>query len=554
MTKMTGREALMEILRNEGVEYVFGMPGATEILFMDALEEHPEIKHILCLHEVVALGMVESYSRASGKVGVVNLHTCAGLAAAMPMLLNAHLGKVPLVVTAGQQDTRLLMQEPHLTGDLVGLASHFCKWSTEVLYATDIPLAMRRAFKVAMHPPTGPVFVSLPQDVLDQSLDFEYTSGVASFIRLSPDREAIDRAAELLVKGKAPAIIVEDGVARYEALSEVVKLAELIGARVYQAWMSDVNFPVNHPQYMGDLNVVSLRTRELLQLVDVLVAVGVPLFTQPLYLPEPLLTTNTQVIQIDDDPWQIAKNFPVAAGIEGDIKVSLTELNQVLQKRMSGQAHEAAKARAKEIAKEKERMTKAFLEKAQQERDQVPISVSRLMQELRESIKPGTLIIDDCWSSSPALRRVLDFSEPNSFQRTRGGGSIGWGMSGALGAKLAVPDRPVVAVIGDGSAMWSIQSLWTAAHYNIPVSYIICTNASYAQVKIMKNLLMGEKARGRYLGMDLDRPRIDFCQLAQAMGVQGEKVELPEELGKALGAAFDCGQPRLVEVYIESDL
>ena len=217
---------------------------------------------------------------------------------------------------------------------------------------------------------------------------------------------------------------------------------------------------------------------------------------------------------------------------------------------MSGGAREAAKSRAQEIAKEKERMTEAFLKKAQQERDNVPISVSRLMQELRDSLKPGTLVVDDCWSCSSTLRRSIDFREPKSFQRTCGG-SIGWGMSGSLGAKLASPNRPVVAVIGDGSAMWSIQSLWTAAHYDIPVTYVICANASYSQVKMMKTLMMGEKAKGRYLGMDLDQPRIDFRQLAQSMGVRGQKVERPEQLREALRSTLELGKPALVEVYVE---
>jgi len=551
MTMMTGKEALMELLLSEGVEYVFGIPGATEILFMSGLEDHPEINYILGLHEVVAFGMAEGYSRTSGKVGVVNLHTCAGLAAATPMFLNAYLGGVPLVVTAGQQDTRLIMQEPHLTGDLVGMARPFTKWSTEVLHADDIPLVIQRAFKVATHPPTGPVFVSLPQNILEQSLDFEYIPRTPSLTRLRPDREAINKAVDLLVETQTPAIIVETGVARSEALSEVVKLAELIGARVYQPWMADVNFPVSHPLYMGDLNVASLSTREMLQSVDVLVAIGVPLFSQPLYLPKPLLTANTKVIQIDENPWEIAKNFPVAAGIEGDVKVAIAELNDALQKKMPAQAHQAAKARAADIAKEKEKMTRAFQEKARQERDNVPISVSRLMEDLRDSLKPGTLVVDDCWSSSAALRRTLNFTEPKSFQRSRGGGSIGWGMPGPLGVKLGAPDRPVVAVVGDGSAMWSIQSLWTAAHYDIPVTYIICANAKYCQVKIMQKLLIGEKAKGRDLGINLGDPRIDFCQLAQAMGVHGQKVERPEELKEAFKSAFESGKPALVEVYIE---
>jgi benzoylformate decarboxylase len=549
--KMTGREALMELFLNEGVRYIFGIPGATEVLFMDVLEDHPEITYILGLHEVVALGMAEGYARTSGQVAVVNLHTAAGVAAAMPMLFNARLNRAPLLVTAGQQDTRLLMQEPALTADLVGMARRLTKWSTEVFYAADIPLAIQRAFKVAAHPPAGPVFVSLPQDVLDQIIDFEYSPRGQSFTRLRPDQEAISRAVELLLTAQTPAIIVESGVAKSGALAEAVEMAELIGAPVYDPWMADVNFPVSHPQYLGDLDLVRPQTREMLQAVDVLIAIGVPLFRQPVYFSKPLLTTNTKVIQIHDDPWEIGKNFPVAAGIEGDIKISLAELNDALRKSMPAQAREAAESRAQQIAKEKQKVTEAFLEKARQEWDHIPIAPSRLMQELRDSLRPGTVIVDDCWSCSPILRRSIDFKEPQSFQRTRGG-SIGWGMPGALGVKLASPERPVVAVVGDGSSMWSIQSLWTAAHYDIPVTYLVCANASYCQVKLMKTLLMGEKAKGRYLGMDLDEPRIDFCQLAQAMGVHGQKVERPERLREVLDSVLDSGKPAVVEVLIES--
>jgi benzoylformate decarboxylase len=553
MPMMTGGEALMQLLYNEGVEYIFGIPGATEVLFMDALEDHPEIKYILGLHEVVCVGMAEGYSRASGKVGVVNLHTGPGLAAATPMLFNARLNRVPLLITAGQQDTRLLMQEPALSGDLVKIASPFTKWSTEVFYAADIPLAIQRALKVAAHPPMGPVFVSLPQDVMDQEMDFNYIPRGQSFTKVRPDPEAVNRATEFLITAKSPAIIVGSGVAQSGALAETVALAESIGAPVYDPWMTDVNFPVGHPHYLGDLNLAIPETREILKSVDVLVAIGVQVFSQPFYFSEPFLTANTKVIQIECDPWEIGKNIPVAVGIEGDIKRSLAELNGALQKNMPAEACEAAKTRSRRIAREKEESVEAFLEKARRERDHVPIAVSRLMQELRDSLKPGTLVVDECWSCSSALRRSIGLSEPKSFLRPAGG-SIGWGMSGALGAKLASPDRPVVAVIGDGSAMWSIQSLWTAAHYDIPVTYVICANASYRQVKLMKTLLMGEKGKGRYLGMDLDKPRIDFWKLAQAMGVDGQNVERPEQLGEALRWALELGKPAVVEVWVESTL
>ena len=274
MALMTGREALMELLRNEGVKYIFGLPGATEVLFMDALEKCHDIKYVLGLHEIVCAGMAEGYARASGEIGVLNLHTISGLAAAMPMLDNAYKGRVPLVITAGQQKTGLLIQDAPLSGELVRMASQVTKWSTEVLNASDIPIAIQRAFKLAMQPPTGPVFISLPQDVLEQSLDFEYIPDMQVYTQLRPDRNAIAKAAKLLAKAVTPTIIVETGVARNDALFEVVRLAELTGARVYQPWMSDVNFPVSHPQYMGDFDLNSPNGKDILQTSDVLVYSG----------------------------------------------------------------------------------------------------------------------------------------------------------------------------------------------------------------------------------------------------------------------------------------
>ena len=550
MTLMTGGEALMRLFRHEGVEYVFGVPGATEVLFMDALEDHPEIRFILGLHEVVTVGMAEGYARTSGKVAVVNLHTAAGLAAAMPMIFNARLNRAPLLLIGGQQDSRLLMQEPALTGDLVGMARQVTKWSTEVFHAADIPLVIQRALRVASHPPAGPVFVSLPQNVLAEKMDFDYVPRGPLSTRLRPDPKAIAEATAQLITAKRPGILVGIGVAQSAALAEAVALAELIGAPVYDPWMSEVNFPTNHSHYLGDLNLAAAQIRDILKSFDVLVVIGVQLFSQPIYFSEPLLGRQTKVIQIDNDSWEVGKNFPIAAGIEGDIKASLAELCESLGKALSTEGRDQVRQRSEGIAREKQKGKEAFLEKARQERDRVPIAVSRLMQELRDSLQPGTRIVDDCWSCSPVLRRSIAFTDVKSYQRIRDG-SIGWGMPGALGVKLASPGRPVVAVVGDGSAMWSIQSLWTAAHDQIPVTYVVCANASYCQVKVMKGFLMGEQAKGRYLGVDLDNPRIDLASMARAMGVYGQKVEHPGQLREALSSALESGKPALVEVIIE---
>ena len=551
MATMKARDALIQILRSEGVEYVWGIPGATEVHFMDAMEDIKDIKYQLCLHEVAGVGIAEGYSRASGKVGFLNLHTGTGLAASLPMLANAFYGGVPLVVTAGQQDTRLLAAEPALADNLVRIASPFTKWSAQVEHGADLPMMMRRAFKVATQSPTAPVFVSLPQDVMNTEIDFEDIPNTPLFDKLHPDPDSIKLAVELLSKAQNPVIIVEDGIAKNDALAEVVAFAEKIGARVYQPWMADVNFPVDHPQYFYDLNINHISTRDMLEKVDVLVVVGALFFGQAIHVHKPLVTPSTRVIQIDNNPWQIGKNYAVACGIQGNIKTSLEDLNTSLENSLSASIRKAIKSRIETISSEKQAIVKEFEEKVARERDNVPISGTRLMREIRDAIKPGTRIVDDCWSYSAILRRTVPFSEPRSYMRARSGGSIGWGLPGAIGVKLADAKRPVVCVSGDGSALWSIQSLWTASRYDIPVTFIIIANGCYRQVRLMKTLLLGEKNKGRFLGTDLCGPQNDFVKLAEGMGVPGQKVDNPAALKGVLENALKSNKPNLVEVSVD---
>jgi len=550
---MTGKEALIDLLRLEGVEYVFGIPGATEVLFMDGLEKAPDIRYILGLHEVVCAGMAEGYARASGKIGFLNLHTGPGVAAALPMLYNAQSGGVPLVVTSGQNHTRLLQYDPHLSGDIVGMAKIYTKWCTEIVHAEDIPATLQRAFKVAMQPPTGPVLVSLPQNVLEQKVDFQYKSNTVVYPRLRPDKAALDSAQRILRGAKNPVLLVESGIERSGALEEVVRFAELTGSRVYQNWMADVNFPVTHPQYLGDLDPTSPPARGVFKEMDVLIGVGCSLFAQGFFNPEPTLPPNARIIQIDENPWEIGKNFPVDCGIQGDLKSALAELNELLERGMSPRDKEEAKRRAKEIAQEKSKQQQQLKTQIENEKDREPISISRLMTEIRDVITSDTVVVDECWSSSWMLRQVLDLSKSKTFFRSRKGGSIGWGLSGALGVKLGLPHQRVVAVVGDGGAGWSIQSLWTAARYRIPVTFVITNNATYRQVKLVRKIVLGEyPLNEKHEGMELDAPVLNFSMIAQSMGVKGESVKDPGDLGRALRTAFDSGEPRLVEVFVEN--
>lgn len=550
---MKGKNVLMDLLHSENVEYVFGIPGATEIEFMDALEETEGIEYILSLNEIVSAGMAEGYARASGKPGFLNLHTGPGVAAALPMLYNAYAGNVPLVITAGQQVTQLLQHDPHLSGDIVATAQPYLKWGTEITLAEDIPVAMQRAFKLAQQYPTGPVLVSIPYDILTEEIEYTQKPNTKVYPHLRPDAQAIRQAFDLIKNAKNPVILVESGVARCNAQDEAVRFAELIGARVYQGWMSDVNFPVTHPQYLWDLDPTSPPAKAVLENTDLLISIGAPMFGQGFFNPEPTLPEQLKIIQFDENPWEIGKNFPVDCGILGDIKSALGELNGLLDSELPTDAKESATSRRKEISDEKTGMTAALEEQINAEKDSQPIAISRLMSDLKNTILPDTIIVDDCWSSSAMLRRILNLTEPGSFIRSRKGGSIGSGLSMALGVKLGAPGKNVVAVSGDGSAAWNMQALWTAARYNLPVTFIITNNATYRQVKLTRKIVLGDyPLNEKYDGMELENPVIDFCKLAESMGVEGKKARKPEELVPTFEAAFKSNKPTLVEVLVEN--
>jgi benzoylformate decarboxylase len=557
MTRMKGKQALIELLRREGVEYVFGIPGATEIHFMDALEQAGDMHYLLGLNEIVCAGMAEGYARASGKVGFLNLHTAPGLAAATPMLYNAQYGGVPLVVTTGQNDTRLLQYDPHLSGDIVGLGKIFTKWATEPVHAEDLPVTIQRAFKMARQAPTGPVLVSLPTNVLMQEFDFIDRPNTVDYPHTRPDAAALARAIELLVAAERPLLLVESGVARCNALGEVVKFAELTGLPVYQNWMSDVNFPLDHPQYLGDLDPTMPATAEFLKTVDLLVGVGCSIFAEGFYNAARPSLEGTKIIHIDDNPWEIGKNFPTECGLLGDIKTTLAELNAALAAGFAAgepawvRLRELAGQRAAQTAEERAKARAALEAKWAGERDARPISVSRLMSELAQVVTPDTIVVDDCWTSSATLRQALQPNRARSYFRARKGGSIGWGLPGALGVQLGAPNSDVIAVSGDGSAAWSMQSLWTAARYRIPVTFVITNNATYGQVKVVRKLVLGDyPLTEKHEGMELDQPVMDFSLMARSMGVEGERVSDPDQVGPALRRAVGTGAPRLVEVML----
>ncbi len=552
MSQLSGKQVLAEVLRQEGVEYIFGNPGTSELPLMDVLAQREDIRYILSLHEGVALAMAAGYAEAAGRLGVTNFHVAPGLGNALGLIYTAYVSRTPLLVTAGQQDRRMQLAEPLLWGDLVRMAQPYTKWAYEIPRPADLPRAVRRAIKVAMTPPTGPVFLALPMDVLEESADVDLAPETRPDLRSGPLPEILVQAAEVLVAAKTPTLIVGDRVSKSGALPEAVELAETLGTRVYgEPQANSVAFPGDHPLFAGVLPSLSQGIRRALEPADVLLVVGLNLFQPFLYVPQGPLPDAVTVVHIDSDPWEVAKNYPVKVGIVSDPKVALTQLIPLVRQRMTPALRDAARRRLeaeRELRIQEQRSLEAH---AAEEEHKEPMAPIVLMREVARALPADAVVVNESVTAGGTLRSWLKLRDEKSFFQAKGGG-LGFGLPAVVGVKLALPNRPVVGLIGEGSAMYAIQGLWTAAHYGVPAVFVICNNAQYRILKAGLLAFRSEPAKqGKFVGMDLIQPEIDFVTLAQSMGVAAERVGKPQEVGPALTRALARNGPSLIDIPLD---
>jgi len=554
MPELSGAEAMFEVMVREGVRYVFGNPGTTELPLMDQFAARDEITYVLALHEDSALGIAAGYAEATGKPAVVNLHTNPGLAHALGNLYNAYRAGTPLVVTAGQQDTRSMLDQPLLYADMIELARQHTKWAWEVRTAAEIPRALQRAFTIARTPPTGPVFVSLPVNLMEERSEMELPPASQVDSRVRSEQKTIEGAAALLAGAKNPVIIAGDGCARSGAIAEVAKLAEAIGARVHSEPLNSLlAFPTGHPLYAGALFPNAKQTRALLEGADVILLVGATNLAPLVYTGMPLIAPGTRLIQIDPDPREFGKNHPVEVAVLGDPRTAVEQLIEALLP-LTGSAAVTIAQRRAAVAKALGEARAKFAEQASPASDDAPMSPAYVARVMREAAAPDAVLVDESVTSTAFVRTLFELNEPNTYFYAKGG-SLGLGVPAAVGVKLAMPERQVLCAVGDGSALYSIQALWTAARYKLGVVFVIFNNTSYM---ILKGGLaaMGWESikRGVFTGMDLTEPEIDFVKLAESMGVSARQVTRASELRGALDWALGEDRPALLDVSILRDV
>jgi len=542
---------LIEILRAAGVGYLFGNPGTTELPFLDALDGSG-LTYVVALQEATAAAAADGYAQASGRLGVVNLHVAPGLANALSIVHNASRAKTPLLVTAGQQDTRLLLDAPILAGDMVKMTDGLTKWSYELRNAAEAPSALRRAIHLALSPPTGPVFLSLPMDLMSEPCDDTGAAPGPVAARPAPEPEAIARAAALFAAAKAPVIVAGDGVARAGAQAELVALAETIGAAVHgEPIHRRLSFPGDHPLWRGGLYPTATAVAKALERFDAVLIAGANVFTWLFHAPGSPFGANQRVVQIDDDPREISRSYPVTLGIVAAVRAALSDLHEAVAKRQDDSARAAARERTATLARARDEHARRVAATADAAANRVPIAPEYLMRTLATLLPPDALIVDESASSLAHVLRHLPFGAGSDFFGSKTG-TLGWAMGAALGVQLAHPRRKVVATIGDGSVMYAPQALWTAAHRNLPVTYVVANNASYAILKSgMLTFGLPAAKRGVFPGMDLVDPEIDYLALARSMGVLAVRVDKPGGLRDVLARALAHEGPALVDVLID---
>ncbi len=552
MAKMSGKRAFLQLLKEEGVSVIFGNPGTTELPLMDALAVEEGMRYVLGLQEAAVMAMADGYAQASGGLAFASLHVSPGLGNAMGMLYNAMKAGSPILVTAGQHDQSFTVTEPILWGDLPRIARPLVKWAEEVRRIEDLPRLLRRAAKAALSPPTGPVFLSLPTDVLNDEIDLKPANPTRVAPRLRGDPDALRAAARVLARAERPLLIAGDAVAKSRAFAEIVRLAELLAAPVYAEGIPNTaSFPASHPLFRGSMTRLAPAIREILEQSDVLFSVGGDLFTMSLPSEVEPVPQGLRIVHLDTDPWELGKNYPEAVAIFGDPKATLPELCEEIDAARSPGEREAAAARLTSEKQAAAAAREALRARAREEAGLKPIRPLALMEAVGSLLPPEAVVIDEAISSGAGLRSFLKSDDPQSFFGNRGGG-IGWGIPAAIGAKIALPERPVVALIGDGSAMYTCQALWSAAHERAAVVFIILNNASYRILKQRTNALRGfAHQSGRYVAMDLVDPALDFVGLARAQGIEGERITKLAELTERLPSVLAENRPFLFDVALD---
>jgi benzoylformate decarboxylase len=547
--RITGRSAFLALLKDEGITHLFGNPGTTELPIMHALKDHPDLTYVMAMQESLVVAIADGFSRASGKLVACNVHVAPGLGNALGSLFNAKFTGTPMILTAGQQEQGHGLMEPVLYGPLVQMAEPLVKWAVEVTRLEDLPRIVRRAAKIATTPPTGPVFISLPGDILNSEAGIELGRSTRVDTRVKPSDETLQALTERILKARRPVIITGDEIVKSDALHEAAALAETLGAPAFQCSTPyGAHFLSESPCFMGALSRLQKQVREVLSPYDLMIVLGADPLRMSVYNEVDPLPEGLSIVQVGLVDWDLAKNYGTEIALKADVKETLRALVPAL-KAAGGGALEtrAMQGLAKLAAKNWMAKRKALIEQIAKARDKSPIDPDFLTLQLVEAMPDDAIMVDEGLTSGRQLLSLRPHRDRYGYHALASGG-IGWGVPASVGVSLANPHRPVVCFSGDGSAMYSIQALWTAAHHKLPLSVVICNNGGY---RIIKQRLLAFHGDDHYVGMDFADPPVDFSALAKSLGLEAIRISDPAELKPKFADAFRRPGAKLIEVMVD---
>jgi benzoylformate decarboxylase len=499
---------------------VFGNPGSTELAF---LHDWPrDFRYILGLQESIVVAMADGYAQATGAAAFVNLHSAAGVGHSLGSIYTAYRNQTPLVITAGQQTRDLMLLRPFLGATAAAeFPRPYVKWSCEPARGADVPLAIAQAHHIAMQKPCGPTFISIPADDWAQQTQMPPLHQKSR--EFAPEPVLLRKVADAINVCQRPALVVGAGIACDDAADLVLALAETMQAQVWSAPLTSRSaFPEDHPLFAGFLPASPDPLYRILGGYDLVLVLGAPAFTFHVTGSWESAQSSPAIYQITDDP-EAAATALAATSILGTMRLASAALLELVAKR-GGQL-----SRVRTPA---ERLSPAD-----------PIAAAFVMQTIADIRQANSVIVEEVPSHKSALQRYLPINN-NAFYSVASGG-LGYGLAAAAGIALADPSRHVICIVGDGSAMYSIQALWTASHHKLPITYVVLNNGGYGALRAFSQLMKFEDIPG------IDLPGLDFVALARGHGCNACRVVRAADLELTLRQAFENSSPSLVEVVVD---
>ena len=521
---VTVKQATFDLLRAFGIKKVFGNPGSTELPFLSDWPD--DIDYVLALQEASVVGMADGYAQATRNAGFVNLHSAAGLGNALGNIFTAHRNQTPLVIIAGQQARSILPLQPFLYAERASeFPRPYVKFSIEPSRAEDVPAAIARAYYVAMQPPCGPTFVSVPIDDWTHLTQAVKTRSVSR--EVFPDQGALRGLAQALEASKHPAFVVGPAIDRAQAVALTVRLAEKTRAAVWASpFSARCSFPETHPLFAGFLQASPGQLSDALRDHDLVVVIGAPVFTFHVEGHASIFEGVTNLFQITDDG-DAASATPVGTSIIASMKPALVDLIEM----MTESKRAFPKGRV--------------LPPAPAPAD--PISAEYALHALSAAMPEDAVLVEEAPSHRPAMQQFMPMRGQDSFY-TMASGGLGYALPAAVGISLGRANVRTVCLIGDGSAMYSIQALWTAAQRKLPLTIVVLNNSGYGAMRSFSQVMQVRNVPG------LDLPDIDFVKIAEGMGCEAARVARSSDLAPTLERALALKGASLVEVMVDSSV